>query len=114
MAELERKGIAQYYEPFKSAWLEWVRYKKEIKNSYGSAQSAATGFKSMLNKSKYDPETALRIVETAVGNGWKGMQEEREQRPTFSNKSKVQQQQDEIAEQLSQSMAIMAAKYGRS
>lgn len=95
IAELERKGIAHYYEPFKAAWLEWIRYKKEIKNTYKSAQSAATGFKSMLEKSKYNPETALRIVETAVANCWKGLQEERHQfKP--SGKSKVQEQHEDL------------------
>ena len=95
IAELERKGIAHYYEPFKAAWLEWIRYIKEIKNTYKSAQSAATGFKSMLEKSKYNPETALRIVETAVANCWKGIQEERQQfKP--SGKSKVQEQHEDL------------------
>ncbi|MFN7300515.1 MAG: hypothetical protein ACK5U7_03470, partial [Bacteroidota bacterium] len=70
-------------------------YKKEIKNTYKSAQSAATGFKSMLEKSKYNPETALRIVETAVANCWKGIQEERQQfKP--SGKSKVQEQHEDL------------------
>jgi len=106
IAELERKGIAHYYEPFKAAWLEWIRYKKEIKNTYKSAQSAATGFKSMLEKSKYNPETALRIVETAVANCWKGLQEERHQfKP--SGKSKMQEQHEDLVNYVMQKRNLL-------
>jgi hypothetical protein len=106
IAELERKGIAHYYEPFKAAWLEWIRYKKEIKNTYKSAQSAATGFKSMLEKSKYNPETALRIVETAVANCWKGLQEERRQFNP-SGKSKVQEQHEDLVSYVMQKRNLL-------
>jgi len=111
MAELQRKGIAQYYEPFKEAWQEWIRYKKEIRTSYKSAQSAATGFKSLLEKSNYNAEKALRLVENTVANGWKGIQDEKG-KPSYSSKSKVHQQHDETIEYLNESRQRLINQFG--
>lgn len=112
MAELQRKGIAQYYEPFKEVWQEWIRYKKEIRTSYKSAQSAATGFKSLLEKSNYNAEKALRLVENTVANGWKGIQDEKIQKPAYTGKSKVHQQHDETIEYLNESRQRLISQFG--
>jgi sulfur relay (sulfurtransferase) DsrF/TusC family protein len=112
MAELQRKGVAQYYEPFKEVWQEWIRYKKEIRTSYKSAQSAATGFKNLLEKSNYNAEKALRLVENTVANGWKGIQDEKIQKPSYSSKSKVHQQHDETIEYLNESRQRLINQFG--
>jgi ABC-type transporter MlaC component len=60
----------------------------------------------MLEKSKYNPETALRIVETAVANCWKGLQEERQQfKP--SGKSKVQEQHEDLVSYVMQKRNLL-------
>jgi len=55
---------------FAVKWQEWLVYKREIKDSYKSPKSATTKAKQL---GQYSEEIACRMIDEAIGNGYKGI-----------------------------------------
>ncbi len=55
---------------FAEKWIEWIQYKKEIKDSYKSPKSASAKAKQLA---QYSEEVAIQMIEQSIANGWKGI-----------------------------------------
>ena len=55
---------------FAEKWVEWIQYKKEIKDSYKSPKSA-TGKAKQLGQ--YTESAAINMIDQSISNGWKGI-----------------------------------------
>lgn len=61
-------------ENFKKTWDDWKLYKKkEHRFSYKSENSEMTGLKSLFEMSGGNENSAIRIIEQSITNGWKGL-----------------------------------------
>lgn len=60
-------------DPFIPIWQRWVKYKKDQwKFKYASKDSEETAKKSLLQLCEGDPDKATKILDYAIGNGYKG------------------------------------------
>lgn len=60
-------------DPFVAIWDRWVKYKKDQwKFKYASKDSEETAKKSLLQLCEGDPDKATKILDYAIGNGYKG------------------------------------------
>lgn len=60
-------------DPFIEIWDRWVKYKKDQhKFKYASKDSEETAKKSLLQLCEGDPDKATKILDYAIGNGYKG------------------------------------------
>lgn len=60
-------------ETFKTQWQHWKIYKKkEFKFHYKSIQSEQAALNKLSNISEGNEKTAIKIIHEAMGNGWKG------------------------------------------
>ena len=55
---------------FAEKWVEWIQYKKEIKDSYKSPKSAEAKARQL---SKYSEDVAIRMIDESIANGYKGI-----------------------------------------
>lgn len=60
-------------EEFYSAFMKWINYKNEIKQSYKTQTSIQTCYDNLLNLSENDNVLAMDIVNQSIGNGWAGL-----------------------------------------
>ena len=51
-------------------WVQWIQYKKEIKDSYKSPQSAGAKARQL---SKYPEDVAIQMIDESIANGYKGI-----------------------------------------
>ena len=58
---------------YKETLEEWLKYKREIGNSYKSEQSLKVMYNQLLKLSANNPETAKQIVTQSIANNWKGL-----------------------------------------
>lgn len=64
-------------EKFKEILIEWLDYKKEIKNSYKSQKSIETFFKQLLKFSNTNTQKAKEIIDYSIANNYKGIFEQK-------------------------------------
>lgn len=55
---------------FAEKWVEWIQYKKEIKDSYKSPKSAEAKAKQL---SRYSEDVAIQMIDESIANGYKGV-----------------------------------------
>jgi len=60
-------------DPFVEIWDRWIKYKwDQFKFKYKSKDSEETAKKSLLQMCEGDPDKATKILDYAIGNGYKG------------------------------------------
>jgi len=75
--DAEEKKVAPKKEvsPLEKAWGEWLEYKhKQHRFKYKLESSEAKAKKYLWELSGSDPETAIKIIDQSIANGWKGFQ----------------------------------------
>lgn len=58
---------------FTRPWLEWLEYKKSVRQSYKTASAKKKAWNTMLKLSGGDPAIAQQIVDRSITNGWQGL-----------------------------------------
>jgi hypothetical protein len=59
---------------FKNAWEKWKEYKRgEHKFSFKTGTSEQIALKGLYEKAKGNEQTAIRIIDRSIENGWKGL-----------------------------------------
>lgn len=65
--------VYPFSDAFIPFWLRWLSYKKdEHKFTYKKWESELTSIKLLFELAKGFEETAAKIIEQSIGNGWKG------------------------------------------
>ncbi|EAY26074.1 helix-turn-helix domain-containing protein [Microscilla marina] len=57
-------------DTFKTAWNNWLTYRKEIKKPYRSAMSVQ---QTLAKLDRYEEGFALELIEKSITNGWQGL-----------------------------------------
>ena len=60
-------------ESFKGPFLEWLDYKKELKDYYKTQSGIEKAYKNLKKMSNNNPETAQQIVDQAISKEWLGL-----------------------------------------
>lgn len=60
-------------ETWKELFLEWIEYKKSIKDSYTTQKTIEACYRNLQLLSRNDLNTARRIIDQSIGNKWKGL-----------------------------------------
>ncbi|NRA78916.1 MAG: hypothetical protein HRU18_11960 [Pseudoalteromonas sp.] len=70
---IENKVLLPWSGEFENFWNSWKEYKsKEHKFSYKSELSEQSALKKLTELSGGDMQTAIKIIERSIANGWKG------------------------------------------
>ena len=63
-----------FQESFRPHWDKWILYKKnEHKATFKRIETQQTAFKHLLELSKNNEDTAVKIIEQSIANQWKGL-----------------------------------------
>ena len=60
-------------ESWKGLFLEWIEYKKSIKDNYNTQKSIEACYRNLKSLSSGDLMTAKKIVDQSIGNKYKGL-----------------------------------------
>lgn len=83
--------------PFDEVWEYWLDYKaREKKDSYKADRFERVAFHKLKDLSDNSPETAQRIVDQSISNGWKGLFPLKDQKPAANGKSKASQARSSV------------------
>ena len=62
------------FAEFETIWSGWKQYRKEEHNfKYKSANTEMAALKKLQELSNHDKDTARRIIEQSIANGWRGL-----------------------------------------
>lgn len=77
-------------QEFVEAWQDWLEYKRlEFKFQYKSPQSMKAALKKLNGLANQDEQTAIKIINESMANGWKGLfalKEEKKQNLSINQK----------------------------
>ena len=78
---------------FETLFNRWLKYKKDIKDTYKSEDSIQTKAKQLFNWSNGDIKIATEIIEISIGNGYHGFFKPKTQNTpnSFSNSGNIEE-----------------------
>lgn len=69
----EKLDLSFLPSEYKNLWIEWLDYKRELKDPYDTQRGMKAAFTHLVNISGEDPAIARQIVDQSIREEWKGL-----------------------------------------